>query len=457
MTTRRVAETIWEELTGSTVLPAELTVTGEGALASVFPVTDFAAGAVAAAGLATAELLAAQFGAAPAVTVDRRLAAFWFGWSLRPIGWELPSIWHPIAGDYRTADGWIRIHANAPRHRDAALRVLGGGETRDEVAARVAAWTGADLESAIVAAGGCSAEMRSMAAWADHPQGAAVAAEPLAHISAWPAAPALAWRPSRDRPLQGVRVLDLTRILAGPIATRRLAGLGAEVLRIDPPGWDEPGVIPEITLGKRCARLDLEVEADRRTFEALLSQADVLVHGYRPGALDGLGYGENARRRLAPRLIEASLCAYGWTGPWSRRRGFDSLVQMSSGIAQAGTEAIGGDAPAPLPVQALDHVTGYLLAAAVIRGLTRRSLGEGGSSSRLSLARTAKLLVDLDPASSEPPLAPVTDDDLAPGVEITAWGEARRLKPPVTVEGAPLRWDLPASALGSAMARWWKS
>ena len=165
-------------------------------------------------------------------------------------------------------------------------------------------------------------------------------------------------------------MLDLTRVLAGPVATRFLAGFGADVLRIDPPEWDEPAVVPEVTLGKRCARLDARTDDGRAHLRRLLAEADVLVHGYRPGVLDSLlGVDADGRAELRPGLVEVCLDAYGWTGPWSARRGFDSLVQMSSGIAEAGMRWAGRDVPTPLPVQALDHATGYLMAAEVIDGL----------------------------------------------------------------------------------------
>src|SRR5262249_13189705 len=149
-------------------------------------------------------------------------------------------------------------------------------------------------------------------------------------------------------------------------------GCGAEVLRIDPPDWEEPGIIPEVLLGKRTARLDLRTPADRDRFAHLLADADVLVHGFRGDALDRLGYGADVRADIRPGLVDVSLDAYGWTGPWAGRRGFDSLVQMSAGIAAEGMRAYGKDRPTPLPVQALDHATGYLLAAAALRGLARR-------------------------------------------------------------------------------------
>ena len=173
----------------------------------------------------------------PSVEVDRRLASLWFASSLRPEGWRVPPAWDAVAGDYPTRDGWIRLHTNAPHHRAVALKilkVLEASPKRAAVAASVAGWRALDLEHAIVEAGGCAAEMHSLEEWAVHPQGRALAAEPLVHMRETDAGPSPAWSVSRTRPLEGVRVLDLTRILAGPVATRFLAGFGAEVLRIDP-------------------------------------------------------------------------------------------------------------------------------------------------------------------------------------------------------------------------------
>src|SRR5262249_24711609 len=159
-------------------------------------------------------------------------------------------------------------------------------------------WTKGELEAAIVEAGGCAAEFRSAADWAQHPQGLALAGEPVVHWDTIGSVSPSRLTPHADRPLSGLRVLDLTRIVAGPRAQRFLAGYGAEVLRIDPPIWDEPGMAPVVTVGKRCARLDLKSEADRLRFKGLLAEADVLVHGYRPGALDRLGLGAEVRRRI---------------------------------------------------------------------------------------------------------------------------------------------------------------
>jgi hypothetical protein len=449
-----IAGSVWTALGGDAAALAQLRFVGAGGLASTFPVTELASASIAAAGLAVAEVVQTHGGSPPLITVDRRLASMWFAGSMRPLGWTPPPPWDPLTGDYRATDGWIRVHANAPHHRAAALRALGGEGDKTAVASRIAECGKAELETTIVAAGGCAAEMRSAAEWLAHPQGVAVCSEPLVHLQASDDRDSRSWDASPSRPLAGVRVLDLTRILAGPVATRFLAGYGAEVLRIDPPEWMEPAVAPEVTLGKRCARLDLKSRAGHDRLESLLAEAHVLVHGYRPPALDRLGFDAARRRALSPGLIDVSLDAYGWSGPWAGRRGFDSLVQMSAGIAAAGMQWKDCERPVPLPVQALDHATGYLAAAAAIRGIARRRLTGCGWQARLSLARTAKLLLDLGTGHAPPALASEASSDVEPTIEATSWGNARRLHPPVIVANVPMRWSLPASELGSARPQW---
>jgi hypothetical protein len=287
--------------------------------------------------------------------------------------------------------------------------------------------------------------MRSLEAWAQHAQGRNVAAAPLLSVESSDDICDLSWAPTPARPLKGLRILDLTRVLAGPVATRFLAGLGADVLRIDSPTWDEPGVVPDVTLGKRCARLDLR--SDQTQLRRLLSQAHVLVHGYRANALENLGLGSAERRRIRPGLVDVCLNAYGWSGPWRNRRGFDSLVQMSAGIADAGMRELKKERPTPLPVQALDHATGYLMAAAVLRGLSTQK----GFQARASLAGTAQLLVTRRP--TERPTNLITaaaDTDWSDEVELTEFGPAHRLRPPVQVGTAVMHWDRPAVSLGSS-------
>ena len=449
LTATAFAAEIWAALGGPPDHLGRLRFTGAGALPAIFAVTDLAAASIGVAGLALAEFSAHERDAIPTVTADRRLASFWFGITIRPEGWALPPVWDAVAGDYRAADGWIRLHTNAPAHRAAALSVLGVDADKAAVTAAVAAWQADALEQAVVAAGGCAATMRSMAAWDQHPQGQAVAAEPLVHTTLEERA-ALADRHSQpERPLAGIRVLDLTRVLAGPAATRFLAGFGADVLRIDPPFWDEPSLAPEMTLGKRCARLDLRRPEDLFRLRQLIAEADILVHGYRPDALSYLGLDADARRALNPGLVDVALDAYGWSGPWRGRRGFDSLVQTSAGIAEAGMRQLGRDRPTPLPVQALDHATGYIMAAAALRGLTLRQTTGQGSTARTSLARTARLLIGQAQGDAAPLAAP-TADDWDAALEMTGWGPAQRLRAPLAVAGTPMRWDRAAAPLGTA-------
>ncbi|AOJ07317.1 CoA transferase [Burkholderia mayonis] len=447
---------IWRAANGDPDYLRALRFSGVGVLPSVFPVTDFASAAIGAASAAVAELVHRATGKLPVVHVDRRRASLWFGTSLRPCGWQVPPPWDLIAGDYRSADGWIRLHTNAPHHRDAALAVLGTPLDKAAVARAVEQWRGDALESAVIAQGGCAAAMHTQDEWARHPQGRAVRAEPLLiHDDVAVEGKRPAWSAPAERPLHGVRVLDLTRILAGPVATRFLAGFGAQVLRIDPIGWDEPNTVPEVVLGKRCARADLKSGEGRALLRRLIGEADVMVHGYRPDALERLGFDADERRRINPGLVDVSLDAYGWSGPWRGRRGFDSLVQTSAGIVKTGMRETRGERPVPLPVQALDHGTGYFLATAAIRGLARRLATGVGTRTRASLARTAVLLAsDGLQGKDRRTIAPEMPDDLAEWVEETSWGPAQRVRAPVAVDGAPVRWPHPASALGSSPAEW---
>lgn len=450
----REIETALEAASGVESDPVAVEVVGSGSLPSCFDVSGLAVASIAAASAELARFAVSASDGSRRIEVDRRLASMWFGFTLRPQGWALPSPWDPIAGDYPTQDGWIRLHTNAPHHRDAALSLLGVDADRSAVAAVVAGLESEALESALVERGACAAAMRTQDDWARHPQGRAVSKEPLVAWETWPCRLRSESNGTPARPLAGVRVLDLTRVLAGPVATRFLAFFGAEVLRIDPPDWDEPAVVPEVTVGKQCAGLDLTKAADRARFESLLAGADLLVHGYRPGALARLGYDAEAIRAIHPGIVDVALCAYGWTGPWRERRGFDSLVQMSSGIAHAGSVWAKAPRPTPLPVQALDHATGYLMAAAALRGLRLRREAGLASSARLSLARTASLLTGRTPDVESEALAAEGESDLAIGGEQTTWGPARRLRIPVRIAGLAGAFGSPATALRSSDPAW---
>lgn len=453
--TQMMLSTLWAALKGAPDDLGCFTETGDGAWASCFSVSDLASASIGAAGLALGEWLAINNVPAPKIEVDRRLASLWFASSVRPIGWQLPPAWDAIAGDYQTADGWIRLHTNAEHHRKAALAVLGTPPDRQKVAAAVKTWRADALETAVVEAGGCAAQMRTQAEWRSHPQGQAVMNEPLVWLEQTDRSNIRPHTINPARPLQGIRVLDLTRVLAGPTATRFLASYGANVLRLDPLFWEEPSLEAEMTVGKHCARIDLTSAVGRAHFCTLLEGADICVSGYRSDALERLGLGARQRQILRPGLIDVSLTAYGWTGSWAERRGFDSLVQMSSGIAAQGMVTFGTDHPKPLPVQALDYAVGYLLAAAALRGLSERQKTDHGCRFRTSLARMAGVLLQYPQAVEEQsPFASKTDEDFEAKTEQTAWGEAKRLKSALHVNGTPMFWDIAAGAIGRHEARW---
>ncbi|MDI9221724.1 CoA transferase [Pantoea sp. EA-12] len=440
----------WQGLRGEDPRPA-LSFLQPDTFQSAFAVSELAATSIGLASQALSDLL----GQSTPVSVNVRLASRWFLHSLTPLNRPPAALWDPFAGDYATADGWIRLHTNAPHHRAAMEQVLGQHPDRAALSQVVATWQTEALEHAVVMAGGCAAQMRSEQQWQQHPQGMAVNSEPLIAQQATGEAPTPGWRLPTARPLLGVRVLDLTRIIAGPVCTRFLASLGAQVLRIDPYGWEEPTLEEEITCGKRCARLDLKSKAGREQLRDLIRHADVMVHGYRADALEKLGLDADTRRSLAPGLVDVSLTAWGWSGPWRNRRGFDSLVQMGCGIAERGMIWSGSAKPHPLPVQALDHATGYMMAAAVLEGLRQRREHHVGWQARLSLARTARLLQQQGSAPQQPQSGITAQhDDALSALEINAWGIAERLRAAAYVPGTPMICATPGVRLGSSAASW---
>lgn len=414
------------------------------ASSDVFAVTDLASSSIAAAGLALAKY---AFGPQyeVQVSVDQRLAYLWFGSSLRPQGWQLSSPWDDLAGDYQTQDGFIRLHTNAPHHRNVVTKILGNLD-RDQVAKKVALYQADELEEMIIESGGAAAKMMNSQNWSFHPQCIALSKEPL-----------IAWQHFNDaelkhvprglRPLDGLKVLDLTRIIAGPVATRFLAHYGANVLRIDPKGWDEGEHILDMTPGKSCATLDLKDAEDLTRLKTLISQADVFIHGYRANALESLGLDAASLRELNPSLIDIAHNAYGWSGPWRNRRGFDSLVQMSCGIAAKGMDVSQSHKPYPMSVQALDHATGYLIAASALIGLSRLRDHGKACSARLSLARTAELLKTTEYDQFGVNSMSETTYDVCSLIEKTALGPLKRLKSPLMIDGLKPSWAKPASLL----------
>ncbi|GAA1989778.1 CoA transferase [Catenulispora subtropica] len=433
-------------------------------LPSVFRVGEFAARSVAAAHTRAAELLAARNGVAvPDVSVGVREAAIAFRSEryLRVDG-EAAFEWAPLSGDYEAADGWVRLHCNFEHHAEIACRVLGVPQEREAVEAALRRRGRFEVEDAIAEAGGVAAAMRTRDEWLAHEQSGAVAARPLAAIGPVAAASSaggasgaggtggagraeLADRlgPS-TRPLAGVRVLDLTRIIAGPNAGRVLAGYGAEVTMVRSPSLPTiRGLDLDLNFGKALRFLDLRSAEGRAAFLDLVRGADIVLQSYRPGALAALGLGAEELAAVNPALVHVSISAYGTDGPWGGRRGFDSLVQMAVGIADEGMRAGGASRPVPLPAQVLDHGAGWWAAAGAVEALNRG----GGLAVDVSLAGVAAALDALgrvEPAVglavADPALSDVEDLLLRTP---SAAGLLTHVRFPGSVAGAEFGWGGP--------------
>ncbi len=458
----------WAELTAEErPAPAApwIKVTGEsGHLRSKLPVEAVALAAVGTA-LRAASALGQQRGAAAAeATLDRAqiAAAVLSERHFRVGGQPAGASFAPLSRFWATADGWIRTHGNYPWHRLALLSALSLPTTLadtdadamvEAVASAAAERQAADIEDRAFASGGVAAALRTSEGWQSHPQGRAVTGELLiSHRVAGPAPP----RPRDPAPLpmSGIRVLDLTRVIAGPVCTRYLGALGADVLRLDPPDRPDgaPGAAADTILGKRSAFLNLASPAARARLHHLLDGADVVVHGYRPGALDrfGLGAGDIAARHAG--LVVVHLNAWGHDGPWSGRRGFDSIVQAACGIATV--ESPDGTAPGVLPCQLLDHGTGYLAAAAVLDGLRRQSVSGGTIIRSLSLARTAAWLARTQPEFGHGQQAGHSKSE-GWTVELESpTGSISAVAPPGGLDGKPLRWPGPPGGYGTDTPGW---
>lgn len=336
---REILRDIWTATGGEVAALDALSLAGdEPQLPSSFRVAAAAQVSVALAGLAAADIWKMRRGEAQDVSVDMRHAVVECRSEryLRVDGKPPPPAWDAIAGVYKTRDdGFVRLHTNFPHHRDAVCRVLNCAPERDAVQAALVQWDGEAFETSAYAAGCVVAFMRSHDQWSATVQANALAGLPLISITKIGEAAPKPF-PNGDRPLAGVRVLDLSRVIAGPVAGRTLAAHGADVLLISGP--DLPA-IPWLTIdtgrGKLTSLVELRQEQGRSVLRELLAQADIFSQGYRPGALAALGFSPEAAARISPGIVYVTLSAYGHAGPWAERRGFDSLVQTTTGFNHA--------------------------------------------------------------------------------------------------------------------------
>jgi crotonobetainyl-CoA:carnitine CoA-transferase CaiB-like acyl-CoA transferase len=443
-------------------LPAEALpfadLTGQDpVLPSSFAVGAAAQSTIAAAALAACELGHARGAPRQRVSVDMAHAAIectgWFSLEGR-----VPELWDPFSGLYRCADGWVRIHANFKHHREGALRLLGldpSNAERADAEAQLLTWRAIDFETAMADAGLVATALRTFDEWDATQHGRAIASQPLMTMERLGDAPRIALPPlsGTQRPLEGIKVLDLTRILAGPVGGRALAAYGADVMLLNSPHLPNIEAIADTSRGKRSAHVDLRSEDGRAAMDELIARSHVFIQGYRPGGLHARGYGPGHVAARRPGIVYVSLTAYGSQGPWSPRRGFDSLVQTAMGFNHAEGEAAGEGKPRPLPMQILDEATGYLIAMGAAAALRRQQVEGGSWHVQLSLAQTGQWLRTLGRVERG---FEVPRPDFAPFLETSAsgFGELKAVRHSARLERTPACGSRPSMPPGSHPPRW---
>lgn len=455
-----VLQALWSALGGDAEAAGRVRLTGaEPVLPSSFAIGTAAQASIAASALAADELWRLRGGRPQAVAVDMRAAGIEFRGEhyLRVNDGPALEFRDILSTTFRCGDGrWVRIHANFPHHREGVLKLLGCAHGREAVEQALQGWAALDFEEAAAERGLVVAALRSFDEWDAHPQAQALAGRPLLtmeRIGDAPPAPL----PAAAPPLAGLRVLDLTRVIAGPVCGRTLAGHGADVMLVTAPHLPaiDPLVI-ETGRGKLACHLDLRQASDHRVFVSLLSRADVLVQGYRPGGLAALGLGPEAAARIRPGIVYLSLSAYGPVGPWSGRRGYDSLVQTATGFNRAEAQAAGSDAPKAFPAQALDRATGYLMAAAAMRALARRAEEGGSWHVQMSLAQTGAWIRALGRVADGLALPDPGFDAVQDCLEQvpSGFGRLTLVRHAAELADTPVRWPRPAVPLGTHPPRW---
>ena len=451
----------WPEKRASEV---EITGGSDPILPTPFRITETSTATLAAVGLAVNDLWELRTGRRQQISIDTRraTASLRSGKYLKLDGKVVSDARNKIMGFYPTKDGrWSYVHSNFPNHRAAALKVLGVPENHDAVCKAVAKWNALDLEEAIIAAKGAGGMVRTIEEWRQHPQGQAVASLPLMEIIKIGDAPPEKL-PVGDRPLSGIRVVDVTRVIAGPTCARTLAEHGADVLKIAGEHLPHLGRQEYDTgHGKLSAWLDLRDEKDKETLRGLIKNAHIFSQGYRPGTLAARGFSPEALAKLRPGIVCVSLCAFSHAGPWQSRRGFDTVIQSVSGITWRQGEVFPGKEPGPqfYPVSAIDFLTGYLMAFGAMVALARRAREGGSWLVRISLAQVGLWLIgrgQVPEAELRKARKEFTTKELSHWsmTSNTPDGRLQHLGPVIGLSETPPRWTRPTVPLGYHQPVW---
>jgi crotonobetainyl-CoA:carnitine CoA-transferase CaiB-like acyl-CoA transferase len=450
---------LWSAADGDPAALARITLTGaDPILPTDFKIATAASAVIGASALAAAEFWRLGSGRPQSVSVEARAAAAAFRSEryLRVDGQVPPDPRGEIFGFYPTGDRrWIQLHGAFPHHREGITKLLGCESTREAALAAVQKWQAQELEDALAGTGLPAGMVRQRSEWQAHPQGQAVAALPVFEIVKIGES-----RPEPGgagaRPLAGLRVLDLTRVIAGPVCGRTLASHGADVLLVSSPHLPNmPRLVMDTGLGKLSASLDLGRAPDLERLRQLIRDCDVFCQSYRPGALARHGLSPEEVARLRPGIVYVTLSAYGHTGPWRERRGFETLIQSVSGMAHEQGFGAGLDRPQHLPAQVVDHGTGYLAAFGALIALCRRAREGGSYLVRVSLAQTGRWVDALGRVDGRgiPDLTLDSVEDLLADVD-TTFGRLRHVLPAARLSETPAFWSRPPVPLGTHSPAW---
>ncbi|MBV8927456.1 MAG: CoA transferase [Bradyrhizobium sp.] len=451
---------LWKLAGGAPSALDAVRLTGaEPVLSSSFRVAAAAQVSIAASALAAAEIWRLRSGEAQGVAVDMLHAAVECRSEryLRVDGKPPPPSWDPTAGVYRTRDRrYVRLHTNFGHHRAAVCNVLQCEPERDKIEAALTEWDGEAFETAAYAGGAVVSLMRSHDEWLATAHARALAALPVLTIEKIGEAAPKPWSKG-DRPLSGVRVLDLSRVIAGPVAGRTLAAHGADVLLVYGPNLP---AIPWLTIdtgrGKLSTFVELKSEEGRARMRRLVAEADIFSQGFRPDAIAACGFSPEQAAKINPGIVYVTLSAYGHAGPWSKRRGFDSLVQTSTGFNHAEGVAAGIEGPKELPAQMLDHATGYLMAFGATMAKARQAREGGSWHVRVSLAQTGRWLWNLGRVADGLKQPDLKAEAVAPFMEQapSGFGPLDAVKHSAMLAKTPPHWARPAVKLGTDEAEW---
>ncbi len=444
----------------------EVRITGNDPVFSArFKIGEATASILAGIGVAVTDIHEMKTGRRQKISIDVRHAAATCQSSRylnRPAatgGWEpvpqTPSMLHmrSITQPWRCKDGrWYLPHFNLPHLHDRVIRVLGCASNAAAVEKAVAQWNSHDLEEAIAEARACGSIVRSNAEWLEHPHGKVLAARPLVDITKIGESDPIPF-PAGERPLSGIKVLDLTRILAGPIAARTLAENGADVLMVTASHLPQvPEHVMDTSHGKRSCFLDLTRAEDLATIRSLIRNADVFSQGYRPGIMDKHGLSPEQLAAERPGIIYVSISCYGHGGPFSNRGGWEQIAQCATGICLDN----GDDRPKLLPASACDYTTGYNGAYGVLLALARRAREGGSYHVRVSLCRSGMYIYKQGHVDYSDPDMGLSSTELDAIMMESSGGHGRlkHLAPVLQLSETTPHWDKPTPVLGANAPQW---